>query len=182
MLRKLLILGIFAGISASVPAMLQKDPHLLQRLLAKADTSDAAPQISLASAEVETPQQPLGRKVIVPADSLGHFKASFRINGVAVDAMIDTGATLVAVNTSTARRAGVNISPGDFKYEVETANGKVKAALVGLDTLQIGKIALDNVQAVVLDDRSLHTTLVGMSFLKRLSKYDVQEGTLALTQ
>ena len=97
------------SISASVPAMLQKDPHLLQRLLAKADTSDAAPRISLASAEVE-PQQPLGRKVLVPADSLGHFKASFRINGVAVDAMIDTGATLVAVNTSTARRAGDSLA------------------------------------------------------------------------
>ena len=55
-------------------------------------------------------------------------------------------------------------------------------ALVQLDTLQIGKIALDGVQAVVLDDRSLQTTLVGMSFLKRLSKYDVKDGTLALTQ
>jgi aspartyl protease family protein len=182
MLRKLIILAVCAGASASVPALLQKDPHLLESLLQKGEKSEPAPQVSLASAEAEPPQRPLGRKVLVQADGRGHFMAPFRINGVSVDAMIDTGATLVAINASTARRAGISLSAADFKNEVETANGKVKVALVQLDTLQIGKIALDGVQAVVLDDRSLQTTLVGMSFLKRLSKYDVEDGTLALTQ
>jgi aspartyl protease family protein len=65
---------------------------------------------------------------------------------------------------------------------VNTANGAIKAAVVTVDRLQIGKIAIDNVQAMVLDDRALQTNLIGMSFLQRLQKYQVQDGSLLLVQ
>jgi aspartyl protease family protein len=54
--------------------------------------------------------------------------------------------------------------------------------VVTVDRLQIGKIAIDNVQAMVLDDRALQTNLIGMSFLQRLQKYQVQDGSLLLVQ
>ncbi|TIU76362.1 MAG: TIGR02281 family clan AA aspartic protease, partial [Mesorhizobium sp.] len=66
--------------------------------------------------------------------------------------------------------------------QVNTANGAIKAAVVTVDRLQIGKISLDNVQAVVLDDRALQTNLIGVSFLQRLQKYEVQDGALLLVQ
>ena len=51
-----------------------------------------------------------------------------------------------------------------------------------IDRLQIGKITVNGVQAVVLDDRALSTNLIGMSFLTRLAKYEVQNGSLLLVQ
>lgn len=185
MLRKLVILGLCAGSSASVPMLYQAHPQAFERLLdlamSRPTAHDAAPSpVSVAPAP--SPQQPLGRKVLLPADERGHFRASFRINGRPVEAMVDTGATVVALNLSTARRAGISLSPSDFRHEVDTANGKVKAAVAEIDTLQIGRIAVDHVQAVVLDDEALSTTLIGMSFLQRLDKYQVQDGKLLLAQ
>lgn len=187
MLRKLVILGLCAGSSASVPMLYQAHPQAFERLLDLAlsrpvAADDDALPVPVSAAPDPAPQRPLGRKVLVPADERGHFLASFKVNGRAVEAMVDTGATVVALNLSTARKAGIPLAPTDFRYEVDTANGKVRAAVAEIATLQIGRIAVDRVEAVVLDDKALGTNLVGMSFLKRLGKYQVQDGTLLLAQ
>ncbi|CDX30553.1 conserved exported hypothetical protein [Mesorhizobium sp. ORS 3359] len=188
MLRKLLILGIFAGTSASIPVVFQANPHLVDGLLKSTETPQpaapkAAPQVNLVSvpAKPATPM-PLGRQVLVNADARGHFTSQFKLNGRQIDGMIDTGATLVAINASTARRIGISLNPSDFNQQANTANGAIKAAVVTVDHLQIGKISVDNVQAMVLDDRALQTNLIGMSFLQRLQKYQVQDGALLLVQ
>ena len=95
---------------------------------------------------------------------------------------MDTGATMVAINRSTARRIGISLSPGDFRHEVQTANGATKAAAAVIDRIQIGRITLQNVEAAVLDDAALDGALVGMSFLKRLSKFEMQDGALLMQQ
>ena len=46
----------------------------------------------------------------------------------------------------------------------------------------IGKVSVDNIKAIVLDDRALQTNLIGMSFLQRLQKYQVQDGAMLLVQ
>ena len=48
--------------------------------------------------------------------------------------------------------------------------------------LQIGRIYIESVQALVLDDKALDGTLIGMSFLKRLDKFEVADGALVLSQ
>jgi aspartyl protease family protein len=188
MLRKLLLVGVFAGTSASIPILYQSNPEAFQNAL-KSTTQDdsqapvrkmaAAPPVQVAKAE---PEALPGRKVRVPADAAGHFLADFRLNGRNVNAMVDTGATLVAINLSTARRIGIRLTPADFRYKVSTANGDARAAGVTIDSLQIGRISVDNVQAVVLDDASLEGTLIGMSFLKQLSKFEVTNGALVMQQ
>ena len=187
MLRKLLILGVFAGTSASIPIMYQSNPQFVETLLKSAGPSnpaiEAQPDVKLASVpDKPVAPLPMGRKVVVAADERGHFSSAFRLNGRQVDGMIDTGATLVAINTSTARRIGISLNPSDFSHQVNTANGAIRAAVVNIDRLQIGKISVDNIQAVVLDDRALHTNLIGMSFLQRLAKYQVENGSLLLVQ
>lgn len=187
MLRKLIILGICAGTSASIPILYQSNPELFQNLLVSEEAppvpdeqvTAAVPKAEKAKAGAE---QLLGRKVRIPADDRGHFTGEFKLNGRRIDALVDTGATLVAINVSTARRIGISLTADDYKYEVETANGPTRAASVMLDSIQIGRIAVDGVQAVVLDDAALKGTLVGMSFLKRLDKYVVQDGSLLLQQ
>lgn len=187
MLRKLLLLGIFAGTSASIPILYQSNPQIVDGLLRSTAAQPAAPevepQVNLASvASKPAPPMPLGRQVLVNADERGHFTSQFKLNGRQIDGMIDTGATLVAINTSTARRIGISLNPSDFNRQVNTANGAIKAAVVTVDHLQIGKISVDNVQAMVLDDRALQVNLIGMSFLQRLQKYQVQNGALLLSQ
>jgi aspartyl protease family protein len=186
-MNKLILVGAFAGVAASVPVLYQQNPQAFEAMLRSSLQSQdaAAPQQEpspprLASAEAEPAL--LGRKVRLPADRRGHFAADFRLNGYSEQAMIDTGATLVAINTSTARRIGIVLTPSDFHYEVTTANGKVKAAAATIEAVQIGKIYVDKVQAVVLQDSALAGTLVGMSFLRRLSKFQVEDGSMVLQQ
>ncbi|MER8524795.1 MULTISPECIES: TIGR02281 family clan AA aspartic protease [unclassified Mesorhizobium] len=186
MLRKLLILGVFAGTSASLPIVYQSNSQVIERLLKSAigaRPADRQTDLNLAAVpDRPTTPQPLGRKVVVTADARGHFMSVFKLNGRQIDGMIDTGATLVAINTSTARRIGISLNSTDFSHQVNTANGAIKAAVVTIDRLQIGRITVEGVEAVVLDDRALHTNLIGMSFLQRLEKYQVEDGTLLLVQ
>jgi len=185
MLRKLIILTFFAVVSALIPFLYERNPELFHSIL---EPSEPVPEL-VAKAEIRTSgatgsptEVLLGRKVRVAADPFGHFNADFRLNGHSVDAMVDTGATLVAMNTSTARRVGIRISPADLKYTVRTANGETRAAGVIIQKLQIGRIVVENVEAVVLDDSALEGTLIGVSFLKRLARYQVENNSLLLVQ
>lgn len=180
MLRKLIILGIFAGGSASVPILYQSNPHFFETAMRSA-AEQPPPDLTAAALEPRR-QQSHGRSVLVHADARGHFLAAFKVNGRRIDAMIDTGATVVALNLSTARKAGISLNAGDFRHEVDTANGKARVAVVEIADLSIGRIALKDVQAVVLEDKALQTNLIGMSFLTRLDKYQVENGDLLMTQ
>jgi aspartyl protease family protein len=185
MLRKLAILIACAVAAASVPTLYERNPELFHSLFKSDDEPQPAPQmVAKAAVRISEPQTEvlLGRKVRIAAAPNGHFNAEFRLNGRGVDALVDTGATLVAMNRSTARRVGIKVVPADFKYTVKTANGEARAAGAIIDRLQIGRIAVDNVEAVVLDDDALEGTLIGVSFLKRLTKYQVENGALLLVQ
>lgn len=189
MLRKLIIVAIFAGGSASVPVLYEKNPDLFEgfvRSAVEAPAENPAPQrplIVVQQARMETPKDnPNGRKVRIEADDRGHFQADARINGRSIDALIDTGATLVALNRTTARQVGINLTASDFNREVKTANGVAKAATARIDTMQIGRIHLKDVDAMILDDSALGGTLVGMSFLSRLSSFRIENGSLLMEQ
>jgi aspartyl protease family protein len=188
-MNKLILVGACAGLAASIPVLYRSNPQAFEAMLrsnfAQSQPAPAPQQPPLpprlASAKAEPPVL-LGRKVRLPANARGHFTAEIRLNGRDVQAMIDTGATLVAINESTARRIGIMLAPSDFTYSVTTANGKAKAAATTIDAVQIGKVYVDKVPAVVLEDSALSGTLVGMSFLKRLSKFQVENGAMILQQ
>lgn len=170
---------------ASLPFFHERNPDLFDRLLRVEEATVA--QVP-ASVEISTlPAKPQtrvlqGKQVKIDRDSAGHFNAEFRLNGRIVRGMVDTGATFVAINTSTARRIGIKLAPTDFGYRVKTANGETRAAGAVIEKLQIGRILVENVQTVVLDDEALDQTLVGASFLNRLGKYEVENGALLLVQ
>jgi aspartyl protease family protein len=190
MRNKLFLVGIFAGVAASIPLLYQRNPEAFQAFVRTVFDGRPVETAAVAPAEAETETAappaardlPLGRKVRVEADRRGHFAADFRLNGTPVEGMIDTGATYVAINSSTARRIGISLAQADYKYKVNTANGITRAATATIDDLQIGRIHVGDVQAVVLEDSALGNTLIGMSFLKRLSKYQVENGSLLLEQ
>lgn len=130
----------------------------------------------------QAPATASGGTMRLRADAQGHYSGDFRINGRQVQGLIDTGATYVALNESFARRLGYTGNQLDFRYSVDTANGKTKAAHVTLDRVEIGGISVRDVEAFVLKDGALSSTLVGMSFLRKLASYSVADGSLSLKQ
>ncbi|MCR5857762.1 TIGR02281 family clan AA aspartic protease [Mesorhizobium sp. J428] len=173
-MRTILLLGALVGVSASITYFLDIDRD--------------EPQTAPAQIVAPTPAQPVvatapsGRKVAIPADKAGHFRTELRFNGRKVEGLIDTGATLIAMNATTARKVGVAVPRTAFKHEIDTANGKTKAALVRLDTVEIGRIRVSDIDAVVLEDEALSGILVGMSLLRQLARFEVKDGTLLLEQ
>ena len=63
---------------------------------------------------------------------------------------------------------------------VKTASGTATGYLVELDRVQVGEIVLRNVGATVIDGAGPPKVLLGMSFLSRLSGYEVRSDGLVL--
>jgi aspartyl protease family protein len=121
-----------------------------------------------------------GGNVRIRADYGGHYTSDVEFNGRRFRAIVDTGATLVALRYEDARALGV-VTPSDrFDIKVNTANGVTRAKRVQLRSVQIGSIRIDNVDAMVLEEGALGQNLLGMSFLRRLARFEVKRGVLEL--
>jgi aspartyl protease family protein len=101
------------------------------------------------------------------ADSAGHFLGNLTINGATLKYLVDTGATTVALNSGDAKFAKIDYEKGE-KALSSTANGLVTVYRVTLNTLKIGTITLNNVEAAVIEGGSPPVVLLGMSALNRL--------------
>ncbi|HYD97698.1 MAG TPA: TIGR02281 family clan AA aspartic protease [Noviherbaspirillum sp.] len=99
------------------------------------------------------------------ADGQGHYMVNGQINGGSVRMLLDTGATLIALPAADAKRLGIDYKRGRVSY-VNTANGVVPAYMVRLNTVKVGDIELNQVDAVV-QEQGLPIILLGMSFLNR---------------
>ena len=99
--------------------------------------------------------------------SNGAFHTMVLINGVERLAMIDTGATYVAMSEQIANELGIDYLSG-LSVQSMTANGLVNGKLIRLDSVKVGNIQLYNVGAVVLDS-DMKLVLIGLSFLNRIS-------------
>jgi aspartyl protease family protein len=100
------------------------------------------------------------------ADPRGHFVVDGQINGGSVRFLVDTGATTIALSPGDAARLGIDYRKGQPDV-VGTANGTTLAYRVKLDTVRVGDIVVNNVDAVVLSN-PMPFALLGMSFLGRM--------------
>jgi aspartyl protease family protein len=158
-------------------------PSLVSRYLEKTPETSGKPASAPKTRAVPAKVEPVSPgSVLLQPDRQGHYNATFKINGKPIEGVIDTGATTVAINESTARRLGYSGNSLDFKYTINTANGQTKGALIILDKIEIGGIRVRDVQAMVSRDTSLGITLIGMTFLKKLDSYRVDNGVLKLQQ
>ena len=106
-----------------------------------------------------------GKRIVLTAGSGGHFMAQGAINGKAVQFMVDTGATAVAMGMNDAKRMGVPYEAGR-KIQMGTANGVVPAWLVRLDSVRVGDVEVYGVEGVV-SQQPMPFVLLGNSFLSR---------------
>jgi aspartyl protease family protein len=109
---------------------------------------------------------PTSESLVLTADLQGHFAADGEVNGRTVRFIVDTGATLISLPASDARRLGIDYLKGQ-KAMMSTANGNAPAYVVKLDTVRVGGVTLHGVDAVVMEG-GLPVPLLGMSFLNRM--------------
>jgi aspartyl protease family protein len=131
---------------------------------------------------VETAAQTGLRSLSIPRDARGHFETEGRIDGQRIAFMVDTGASVIALNESSAARFGLRPARGDYKATVTTANGAVKAAPTRLAMVDIGGLVVRDVDAMVLPDEALSENLLGLSFLSKLKRFEYANGRMVLEQ
>lgn len=109
----------------------------------------------------------------------GHFHVEARINGTRLRLLVDTGASQVVLSPADARRLGFDLAALDFRHMSETANGPVSGAPVTLREIAVGDVRLADVAASV-NGAEMSESLLGMSFLSRLSGFEVSGDRLTL--
>ena len=118
--------------------------------------------------------------VALTADRAGHFMVRAGLGDRDIDLMVDTGATTVTLTHEDARQLGLRPSPDDYRVPVATANGLVRAASVRIHELRVGTIRLGDVKALVVPPGALSRSLLGMSFIGRLSRFEMRGRRLIL--
>ena len=106
-----------------------------------------------------------GNRIVLVAGSGGHFMTAGQINGKAVQFMVDTGATSVAMGAQDAERTGINFRAGQ-PVMMSTANGNVQGYRIKLDSVRVGDVEVFGVDAVVTP-QPMPYMLLGNSFLTR---------------
>lgn len=105
-------------------------------------------------------------KIVMTADTQGHFYTTGNINGTSVRFIVDTGASMISLGAADARRIGLDFNRGQ-KAVSQTANGQAVVSKIQLDTVRIGDITLHNVDALI-HQNDMPMALLGMSFLNRM--------------
>ena len=149
-----------------------------ERFRAQAERSaEGATPASSTSSTSETPSG-WSNAVQLDREMDGHFYANVEINGTRIRALVDTGASGIALSRDDARRAGIGISIGMPEVVGEGASGEVRGERVTLDRVTLGSETAENMTAVVLDSGNL--TLLGQSFLSHFDSVEIQGDKMIL--
>lgn len=164
--------ALLAAVSAiSAVGAAQAVAHFEARHTARA----AVVQAPVAPVEPEAAGEPAS--IAKAAD--GHYWAEAEVNGRRVRFLVDTGASAVALTVEDARRLGLDPAGLDYEYGVQTASGQARAAQVKLATVSVAGARVDDVEAFVIE-KGLETSLLGMTYLGRLSRFEATRTALIL--
>ena len=127
------------------------------------------------AAAAQTSPAAAANYAVVPTNDRGDLVADGEVNGMPVRFVVDTGATFITLPAREASRLGLDYHNGQ-KLVMETANGTAFAYRLKLDTVRVGGVAVQNVDAFITEGDSLPVALLGMSFLNRTDMK--REGTI----
>jgi aspartyl protease family protein len=150
-----------------------------------APTASDSAQVASAVAERTAtvgPETPAGHGLAaLRREDDGHYWARANLDGQFIRVMVDTGASTVALTREDARKVGFDPDRLDYRWRVRTAGGEVLGAYITLESVKIGGIEVENVEAMVLQE-GLTQSLLGMSFLGELYSYEFRRDNLILRQ
>jgi aspartyl protease family protein len=121
-----------------------------------------------------------GRVVEIARVGGGNFPVVAQVNGANVAMLLDTGASSIVLTQEAAKAAGLPLEVLSYTVNVDTANGRARAAPVTLDSVAIGNIVERAVPALIAQPGQLRTNLLGMSFLNRLEGWEVRGDKLMM--
>jgi len=116
---------------------------------------------------------------IVP-DPLGQYRVRGSVNGQSADFLVDTGASIVVMNSTRARRLGLTFEQGE-QGSIQTAQGNTTAFFVVLESMAVAGIESRAVQAAVVEGDFPADILLGMSFLRDVT-IEARDGVMTLTR
>lgn len=112
----------------------------------------------------------------------GLFRTDALLNGQKVRTLVDTGASLVLLNNETAKSVGIDTAALRYDHPVVTASAPMRIARVKLREVRVGPIVLRDVDAAVSPPGTVHSNLLGASFLSRLDAATFRGRTAILQQ
>lgn len=167
----------FAGLAAAMVAgMVSQHVEQAQQPAAV----PAAPVVRPAAAPAIASMARGFGSVAIKRDNNGHYQAQIEIDGLRIPMLVDTGATIVALRSEDAERVGLNPAPSAYNAPISTANGQIMAARITLREVRLDNITVSNVPAVIMPRGALSQSLLGMSFMNKLSKFEIADGELVL--
>ena len=166
-LRNLTIWTGIIGVVALGYAVLQQGSFAPERIRAELD-----PRRSVSSNPSEAS---------IVANDGGDFVVEAFVGGTSVIFVVDTGASDVILSLTDAERVGLDPDSLAYTRAYTTANGTIFGAPVRLESISIGPIAVENVRASI-SQTDLGTSLLGMSFLRRLDGFSVRGRTMTIYQ
>lgn len=119
-----------------------------------------------------------GGETVIHRDADGHFIADAQVNGASIRFLVDTGADMVALSEADARRAGIHVSPSDYRVIGRGASGDVRGKHVMLDHVVIGGKRVSGVHGAVIED--LDVSLLGQSYLRQIGSVELSGDTMRL--
>ncbi len=167
--------GARAGAVASAPAPAAAPPARAGMAAASQPARGASPAREAVYAPVSALDE-----YRIPANAQGHYVTDIFVNGQSLKMVVDTGATMVALTNEDAAALGVFPLASDFTVAINTANGVAHAAPVKLREIQLGAMHVYDVDAIVAERGVMNVSLLGMTFLSRLSKVEMASGSLLL--
>lgn len=126
------------------------------------------------SASYQDAQSP--HTVTIAPDAQGIYRVNGSINGFQVKFLVDTGATLISMNRTHARRLSLDYKRIGEPALSKTASGDDEVYVMMLDKVMVGEILARDVRAAVHDSEYPEEILLGNSFLQQVSMR--REGTL----
>lgn len=127
----------------------------------------------------QSTQKIVGQTLRIAQAPDGHYWADAQINGTSARFLIDSGATITAVGTGDAQRAGLNIDAYAPPIMMQTANGLVQARRSSIASLTVGPIQASDLGIVVSESLG-DVNVLGMNFLSRLKSWRVEGGEMVL--
>ena len=119
-------------------------------------------------------------RIEVPRRSDGHYELSVFLNDTPVKFLVDTGASQIVLTKDDATRIGIDTSELAYVGTAYTANGPVGTAPIWINELRLGPWTEADVRAVV-NEGDLFQSLLGMDYLSRIGRIEIEGGRMILT-
>jgi aspartyl protease family protein len=179
MLRTYIFIVVLLGLGA---AMFGRVPHTggnpangTTIAVHTEDVAESAPSNSQSGAQSINA---LDQSIELTRQPNGYFYADVQINGAPVHAIVDTGATVIALSREDAQAAGIATSIGMNEVVGRGADGDVKGEEVTLDRVALGQKTVEAVPAIVLSNGE--QSLLGQSFLAKFASVKIEGDKMVL--